>query len=245
MASKKAAKSERRTITWGLVVAFVMLVAAFLFLRSEYFTVSNYVITDINTVTRDDIVARCSQLEHNLFAFDVDKAKMLIEASPWVQSASISRRLPDTIVISIVERVPVAFVPMENGTYLVDMEGRILAEDDGKRHGLVALTGVVGQASPGQFLDDTTYGWAFRVLAALGQISRTKLAEIHIQDGECTLILDDECAVLLGKEAPGVSQKTLLLESILQDLSQDGSYAEHIDLRFDKPVVRFPQEVGG
>ncbi len=244
MASKKAANREKKTLTWGLTVAFIVLVGAFLFLRSEYFAVSNYVITGTSAVTREDIVARCSQLAPNVFAFDLDKAKMLIQASPWVQSVVCSRKLPDTVLISIVERTPVVFVPMENGTWLSDPQGRILAEDDGKWPGLIALTGVSGQASSGQFLDDAEYGWAFRVLAALGQVSRTKVTEIHVQDGECTLILDDECRVLMGKEAPGVSQKSLLLESILQDLSQDGSLVEHVDLRFDKPVVKFSSEAG-
>ncbi len=222
----------------------MVLVGMFLFLRSPYFDVSEFLVSGIANVTREDVLARVSQIPKNIFAFDLDLAKRHIEASPWVQKATCSRRLPNTIVVAVTERVPLFFAPTDNGTWLVDDKGRVLGEDDGKWLSLVALTGIIGQASPGQFLDAGEYGWAFKVLACLGDISRERLTEINVQDRECTLILDDECKVFVGKESLEAVRLGLLLESILQDIAQEGIMAEHIDLRFDKPVVRYSSKVG-
>ncbi len=247
MASEKTEQGKNSHLTWWLSIAFLILVGAFLFLRSAYFNVTQYLVTGSSVVSHEEIVARCSQSAANIFAFDLDKAARLIEASPWVERALVRRRLPGTLLISVQERVPVAFVPMDNGSWLVDGQGRVLEEDDGGWPGLVALTGLSGQASPGQFLEESRYGPSFRVLADLGPLSRDKLTEIHVQEGETTLILDDECKVFLGRETPEISQKAVLLESILMDLAQEGSIAEHVDLRFDKPAVKLMQlpAVGG
>ncbi len=245
MVSPKQKATNKKNTTWGLVAAFIVLVGMFLFLRSPYFDVTEFLISGITNVTQEDVLARVSQIQKNIFAFDLKLAERHIEASPWVQKATCTRKFPDTVVIAVTERTPLFFAPMENGTWLLDGKGRVLGEDDGKWRGLVALTGVVGQASSGQFLDSSQYGWAFKISASLGDMSRERLAEINVQDRECTLILDDECKVYMGKESLEPARLGLLLESILEDIAEEGIMAEHIDLRFDKPVVRYSSKAGG
>jgi cell division septal protein FtsQ len=150
-------------------------------------------------VPKEEIVARSGQTGSNIFAFDLDKASSLIETSPWIESASAKRQYPSTIVLSVTERVPAAFTPAGDEMWLVDATGRVLGKDDGTWPDLVALTGPTAVMAPGQFLEKETYGWGLRILLALGPISREKLTEISVQDGEAALILDDGCEVLMGK----------------------------------------------
>mgnify|MGYP001812685426 FL=1 len=51
-----------------------------------------------------------------------------VEALSWVQSARVSRRLPDTLVVSITERRPTAIWQHDQQLYLVDAEGEVLEE---------------------------------------------------------------------------------------------------------------------
>ncbi|HHW17697.1 MAG TPA: FtsQ-type POTRA domain-containing protein [Firmicutes bacterium] len=230
--------------TWTLVLLFILLVGAFLFLRSPFFAVKHIEVYGNQKVTKEEIIARCGQKSVNIFAFDLDKARRSIEASPWIEKASCSRKLPDTIIVTVVERSPVAFIPIENKIYLVDQAGRVLGEDDGVPRKLVAFTGVTEKVVPGQFLDDSKYGWGFRVLLALGPLAKEKIAEVNVQEGECTLILDDGCKVLMGKERSDVQKLTLLLDSVLKTLSESGDIAEYIDLRFEKQAVKLRSPSG-
>ncbi len=215
-----------------------MFAGAFLFLRSSYFDVREFVVLGNERVSYEEIVARAGQSASNVFAFDLDKAVSLIETSPWIESATAERKLPDAIVLTVTERVPIAFTPVGGDMWLVDKSGRVLGLDDGSWNGLVALTGPAQSVIPGEFLDGQSYGWGLRLYSALGAISLDKLTEISVQDDEIALILDDGCEVLMGKERNDLSSITSILESILSGLVEEGRIAERIDLRFDKPAVK-------
>lgn len=236
---------KRKNSVFILVISFCLFTGAFLFLRSPYFSVKEFMVTGNGVIDTKEILARCGQTHPNIFAFNVDKATELIEGHPWIQEAACKRKLPDKILIVVTERFPVVFAPIEGVMWLVDSEGRILGEDLGVWDGLIGLTGVEGQAAPGRFIHEK-YRWGLRVLSILGPLSRQKLAEVNVQEGDCTLILDDGCVVLLGTEKRDSEKKVALLESILADLEGEGSIAEHIDLRYDKQAIKLRfSEVGG
>jgi len=215
-----------------------MFTGAFFFLRSPYFHIREFHVEGNSRVAYDEIVARCAQEDPSIFAFDTAKAEELIELSPWIETAEVRRKLPDTVVIRVTERSPVAFMPAGETLWLIDAEGRVLGEDDGTWTGLVAITGPETAVVPGQFLDKSSYGWGLRVLGALGPIARGKLTEISVQAGDVSLILDDGCVVLLGKDSGDTGVKVAVLESVLQDLASEGKMAERIDLRYEKVAIK-------
>ena len=59
-----------------------------------------------------------------IVTFDVDSARERIEELSWVRSAAVERQLPDTLIVSIVERQPLALWQTNNG-------GHILIDGDG------------------------------------------------------------------------------------------------------------------
>jgi len=232
-------RSGRKAISvWILVLAFFFLAGSFIFLRSPFFAVKAYEVYGNQRVSKEEIISRMGQKGSNIFAFDLDKARKSIEASPWVEKALCERKLPGTIVVRVQERKPLAFVPVHDKIFLIDASGRILGEDDGSSPSLRAFTGVNEEVIPGQFLDSQKYGWGLRVLSSLEGISREKVNEVNVQDGDCTLILDDSCKVFLGKESGELERRLALLESILIDLDRNKEIAEYIDLRFQKPVLK-------
>jgi cell division protein FtsQ len=58
-----------------------------------------------------------------ILAFSPAEARQRIESLPWVASATIERRLPDTIAITIVERRPIALWQHSERLSLIDAEG--------------------------------------------------------------------------------------------------------------------------
>ena len=129
-------------LPWALVVIFFLLTGTFLFLRSPVFSVKNYIVTGAERVPYDEIVARSTQRSSNIFDLKLDKIQKAIETSPWIEEARCTRRFPNTLEITVIERKPVVFAPVGEKIWLIDKEGRVLQEDDGISEDLIALTGV-------------------------------------------------------------------------------------------------------
>ena len=66
-----------------------------------------------------------------ILAFNIDEAKARIDELPWVRSSTIERMLPDTVLVSIVEREPLVLWQMNGKLRLIDAEGVVILE-----HGL-------------------------------------------------------------------------------------------------------------
>ncbi len=78
---------------------------------SDGFIVQRTQITGNHMLTTDQI-AELADIPKgvSLFRVPVNAAKVRIESNPWIKSAVVRRRLPDTIEICVVEREPVAAV---------------------------------------------------------------------------------------------------------------------------------------
>jgi cell division protein FtsQ len=64
-----------------------------------------------------------------ILAFDIEEAKARIDELPWVRSSTIERMLPDTVLVSIVEREPLVLWQMNGKLRLIDAEGVVILED--------------------------------------------------------------------------------------------------------------------
>src|SRR5262249_12976678 len=65
-----------------------------------------------------------------IFAIDPAAAKQRLEHVPWVRSASIYRRLPDTLVITMTEQAPLAFWQRGDHLVLIDRDGKPIDTPD-------------------------------------------------------------------------------------------------------------------
>lgn len=61
-----------------------------------------------------------------LFSLDLDRVRDLLLTEAWIKDAVVRRKLPDTLLIRIEERVPVAAASIDDELFIVDREGVIL-----------------------------------------------------------------------------------------------------------------------
>src|SRR5258708_2049841 len=77
-----------------------------------------------------------------LLAVNPAQAKTQLEALPWVRSAAVERRLPDTLHIRLVERQPLAFWQRQGKLVLIDREGTVITGERLERFpGLIVMVG--------------------------------------------------------------------------------------------------------
>ncbi|MEK9751659.1 MAG: FtsQ-type POTRA domain-containing protein [Rhodospirillaceae bacterium] len=81
-----------------------------------------------------------------ILAFDLGAARTRVEALPWIRRATVERMLPDTILINVEERRPVA-IWQHNGRYsLIDDNGEVILRRGLERFSDLIV--VVGEDAP-------------------------------------------------------------------------------------------------
>ena len=79
--------------------------------------------------SRDDLLAALDvERGSPILAIDVAHAKTAIEALPWVKTAKVERRLPDSVHILIEERTPYALWQRDGRYTLVDHDGKAIVD---------------------------------------------------------------------------------------------------------------------
>jgi cell division septal protein FtsQ len=122
-----------------------------LFSRNDRFRIARLDITAGQVITAP-LIREYTGLQEglNLFAADIGAIRRtLLRRTPVVRSMTISRLLPDTLTIEIVERQAVARLG-RRGSLVVDGSGMIFSRRDGQRH-LPVLVGLSeGRMKPGE-----------------------------------------------------------------------------------------------
>jgi cell division protein FtsQ len=144
----------------------------------------------------------------NVFTIDLDRARSRLALDAWIESAEVTRKLPGTISIDVVEREAAGIVSMSEGTYLVTREGAILKRvEAGDPIDFHVITGV----SLAAFADDRDGATRTvrRALDLAGDYDRSSLArrspleEVHVEaNGDMTLVVGKSGMTLRMGAAP-------------------------------------------
>ena len=183
------------------------------------------------------------QIGSNIFEVSNEDARNHLLQHPWVEEATVVRRLPGRIRIEVVEREPVALVALDQ-LYLVSEEGAVF-----KRLGVddpVDLPVITGIASE-RFYDDFDYRTAIllRSMAVLqdyegaGLSKREPVSEIHFEgvNGIELFVGADGMNVRLGNGQH--RQKLRRLRQVLERLAREKTRPSYVYL----DNVRSPERV--
>lgn len=200
-----------RTVS-AIVVAIVTSVACVWGLvhythNSPRFGIRHIHVTGAVHRTSEDI-ARLGGIrsEDNIFALDLDGAQRRILEDAWIERVTITRRLPSTIRIDVVEREPAALVSMSGALFLATREGEIFKRvEPGDPLDFPIVTGI----DPSKVATDragivTSIRRGLDVAGEyerIGQSKRFPVQEIHVPgDGTLSLVVGKEGLVLrMGK----------------------------------------------
>jgi cell division protein FtsQ len=117
--------------------------------QKAQFAVKDIVVEGRQQVSKDGLTSALGTIAGApILSFDPVAAQNRIAKLPWVASAVVERRLPDTIVVKLTERVPMARWQHEDHTVVIDTEGAELPE--AKLEQFQQLPLVVGSDAPGQ-----------------------------------------------------------------------------------------------
>jgi cell division protein FtsQ len=164
-----------------------------------------------------------------ILGFSVADARARIETLSWVEHATVERRLPGTIVVSLKERRPFAIWQSQGKFVLIDRDGQIVADQEVTQFSHLPL--VVGPGAPAGsavLLDDLTAHPALRARVVAAMRIGERRWNLRLQSG--TEILLPE-----GAEAAAIER----LDSLEQAHALLDRPLQVVDMRLpDRLVVR-------
>ncbi|WP_416907982.1 MAG: cell division protein FtsQ/DivIB [Polymorphobacter sp.] len=174
-----------------------------------------------------------------MLATDLAAIRMRLRAMPWVADASVSRRLPDTVVVDVRERKPVALWQNDGRFHLIDITGRVLASDGLDE--FAALPLVVGDGANAQVaglldLADAAPALAGKVHAAI--LVGQRRWNLRFKTGE-TLMLPDTPE----RARAALTRFAALEASLPEGRKLLGGQFERFDLRLPGQMVVGGEEV--
>jgi cell division protein FtsQ len=166
-----------------------------------------------------------------ILGFSLTAAQHNVEKLSWVDQATIERRLPDTVVVQLVERRPFAIWQTQGKFVLIDRDGQVVANEDVAQFRQLPL--VVGPGAPAA---------ARPLIDALtdhpGVLARM-IAAVRVGERRWNLQLRGGMAVMLpeGHEAAALDR----LATLQQDHALLDRPLEVVDMRLPNQLVLRPR----
>lgn len=108
---------------WGMVVGYQK-AAPYI---ARWFEVREITLVGANQVTRSEVLERLAlKPGQTLFSLNPRRLAIRLESHPWIKQAIVSRVLPHTVAIKLVERHAVAVLRGPSMALLLDEEGQAL-----------------------------------------------------------------------------------------------------------------------
>ncbi|WP_026689994.1 cell division protein FtsQ/DivIB [Alteribacter aurantiacus] len=126
---KRKQRANRRLIVY--VSGFFLLMTAVIYFQSSFSYVKSVKVYGNEHVMDDELIGLTHLLDDvSMWRYDASNIVNSLEAHPEIKEASLSRHLPNTVVVTVEEYSRVAYVN-ESGDYLPMLEtGGILANTD-------------------------------------------------------------------------------------------------------------------
>lgn len=229
---------RRRAAVVAAVLAVLLLTRSAI-VNSQVFEIESVDITGVAALSVEDVIRRAAiEQGETLLRVDTDAVVERLLEDPWIQDASISRRLPSTLRIEVTERVPAAVVDTGVSFWFVEKGGRVIAESVASSATAVPVIRDVPDfvAEPGEVSESAALRNALAVLSGLSDELRATIRSITAPSvSETTLLTATGVEITVG-EAVNMDEKSVIISDIL---AAQGANVVFIDVRsIERPISR-------
>ena len=229
-AAARAILAVTRVLAKLLVLISLMVVVFFggrfaiaRMVNSPHFTLSEIEVKGGRQAPRDEIIAAAGIAPGDrLLAIDTDDVAERLIGHPWVGEARVSRHLPGTLVIEVIERQAAGVVNL-GGLYLIDRNGRPFKRATSvEAVGLPVITGI----DRSQYVDhrepcEAAFREALAIaIAWAANAKRPSLSEINVapRHGFTAFLTEGGAEIRLGRGQ--YDRKLARLDQILEAVSK-------------------------
>lgn len=221
------------------IIGFICVVCGigFLILNLPFFTINEVVINGNNRVTNDEILETIEYEPDaiNYFFFNKKEAKEKLFLNPYIEEISFSYAYPKQLIIELVEREQIAYVPYGTNNYLyISREGIVLETSNQILEPLPIIKGVsFREFSLGEVLISNGEVVLKDVVEIINTMKKyemdTKNLVIDISNNSEIKIKDGKISINFG-QATEIDKKIRTLYGILEALEEREDLEGEIDL---------------
>lgn len=212
-----------RSIIWGSVLLAVVWSAGVFIASPLPKNISSFVDEEIedlnedaglvveNVIVKGRIYTNADKLRGAINAevgdvmidFDMEGARTRILKLPWVDSALIERRWPNTIYVLLVEKVPIARWKAYSGdkVFVISSDGKIITKQTAELSALPLVVGVNANESADDLL---------RLLASLPSIKHRLIKATRISSRRWDLLLSGNVLIKLPPTDEGLAIERII-----------------------------------
>lgn len=230
---------RRRLLALALLVPIAVATAAWAFTYTPVFDAKHVRVQGAVSLRPDDVRA-LAQVDPatNVFHLQPDSVTARLLSDPWIASATVAKDLPDTVVLTVVERRPVGVIDAMGQRSVLASDGTVLSASSATGETIGALPSVrAGLGSP----DDAQRAAAATLLSALDPVVEQRVTDLTVgQDLSETFTLRDGVTVDAG--TPGdETAKATALRAVLRWARAGGRALATIDISApDAPSATLP-----
>ena len=162
-----------------------------------------------------------------ILGLDLNAIRTRVQQVGWVESASVVRMLPGTIIVRVVERTPVAVWQVNGRMQVIDGKGRVITEADPGRFPQLPL--VVGAGA------NTSGDAVYDLIKARPRLAQSLEALVRVNGRRWDLRLKEGAIIQLP--ATNVAEAMIRLDRLDQGQRLLDLGLERIDLRAPDMVV--------
>lgn len=225
-------RSRRRRMVVTASVLALMAAAIWVAFWSPLLDVRDVVVVGGKHVSSDDVAEAAGlNADDNLLLVSTSHVKEAVEQLPWVLEAKVDRKLPGTVRVKVVERLPRIALAVGEARWTLDGRGNVL-EAGLAEEGMPVLAGAtVDEVRPGARVDEVEVRHAlaaWRSLAA--KVRREVVAVLAPTPERITFSLADGTQIRFGA-AESLDAKNKVLVALLAQMRAEGRSAVYIDVR--------------
>ncbi|MFW6305990.1 MAG: cell division protein FtsQ/DivIB [Bacillota bacterium] len=231
--------SQNRFLAY--IITFISIIAIISFILSPFFQVRSIEFQGLKILTQNDFNTVLNPYYNsNILFLDHRKMNKKIAKNKYVKNVDIIKNYPDTIMINIKEREPIALIS-NNGEYvLFTVEGVIVEIDsDIKRVDVPEIKGLGYSLKNNDIFFSSIFEEIVQALDKISVSARTHIKYIlYNEDQKLISEINEGIKVYLGSPEY-ITKKFNILQSVITKINNEDLNVEYIDLSiYKKPVIK-------
>jgi len=211
--------------------------------ESNYFAISKVIFAGQNYLLGQNLEELLGPIGgRSIFLQDIKILEKNLEAHPWIENVSISRRFPNTIYAKIVERTPYARIQLDK-VYLLDKSGVLLDKANSEHSHLPIVTGVKTENI--RLGDSAASKDVIRAIQTMQDLNGLKFflgdpfTSVHIKKDYRLTFTSGIRGIKIHLTIETIDEGFRNLNLILNAIKSTGDEIQQIDLSFkDKVVIK-------
>lgn len=245
-APKRLKKNPKQTVRLVAVVALLGLLvvgiqnASSALAESDFFKMSHIKVVGNHLLPEQEVIAWSKlQVGDNLFDCDLAEVTKRVENQPIVKRVLLLREPPETVVISLEERKPVALIATESGLMGLDAESQLFPIPNTPIDLPIISNLTLAQDSTGTLHNKRLPTWTAFLVNLKTETPNfwNEISDIHVTDKNTATVylVGDQLTLHMHQKNP--KQQVQNFRAYTQAASQKVADLAYIDLRFENQVV--------